>query len=561
MTRGPARRAPRRRASAAALAAGALLGLGAPSGAAPPAAPEGPPDAVIDLATREGVDAVGGAWRYADATVVATTHRAPDADGQPTGAPVPTFEIAPRAGGRDFDDSAWPVLDPTTLAARRGNGRLSFNWYRIALTLPARVGGLDPTGAAVVFQTTLDDYAEVWVDGELARGLGQRGGSVVAGWNAPNRVLLARRARPGQRIQLAVFGANGPLSDPPANFIWMREARLELYREGLPAPVAVPPAEVNLEVERLDPALDAIVPANPKLWKLAEGFAFTEGPLWLPAEGVLLFSDPNENRIYRYDPRGEGRLAVFRERSGYAGADLAEYGQPGSNGLALDPDGRLTVCEHGRRRVVRAGAAGAPDEALAERFEGRRLNSPNDLVWRSDGTLYFSDPPFGLPRFFDDPRKELPWSGVFAWKDGALRAVSRELAGPNGVALSPDERFLYVTNWDPARKVVLRHAVRPDGSLGPGAVLLDLTEAPGAEALDGVKVDRAGNLYVSGPGGLWVVSPEGRALGVLRGPQLAANFAFGDDDGRTLYLTARTGLYKTRLGVPGTRAAARSATP
>ncbi len=539
--------------------ASSVRAAAAPPPALPPV-PEGAPAAVLDLATRAGVDAVGGTWRYADARITQIEHRAPDAQGQPTGAPIRTQGIAPDAGWRDFDDSAWSAIEPESLAARRGTGRLSFNWYRIRVRVPERVGDFDPTGATLVFETVLDDYAEIWVDGELARALGQRGGQVAAGWNAPNRVAIARDARPGQEIQLAVFGINGPLSDPPANFIWMRSARLEFHPT--PAaqrgPHAIPASEVNVRVERRDPALDAIVPANPKLFKLAEGFQFIEGPVWVreaaaakgaAAAGHLLFSDPNANRIYRYDPAGGGALALFRDRSGYDGADIAEYKQPGSNGLQLDPQGRLTLAEHGRRRISRLAADGAV-EVLADRFEGRRLNSPNDLVWRRDGTLYFSDPPFGLPKVYGDPRKELDFSGVFAWKDGALRLVSRELIGPNGLALSPDERWLYVTNWDPARKIVMRHAVSADGGLAPGEVFFDMTQAPGDEALDGIEVDRGGNLYVSGPGGLWILSPEGRHLGTVRGPQLAANLEWGDD-GHSLYLTARSALYRLPLLAAG----------
>jgi gluconolactonase len=517
-----------------------------------PALPAGPPAAVLDLTQDADLRVVAGAWRYGDARLVPVRHRAPDAEGQPTGAPVETFDIEPAAGWAHFDDSAWPVVAPADLTARHGNGRISFGWWRLALTVPERIGGAPTAGAALVFESVVDDYAEVWVDGELPRGVGQAGGSVAAGWNAPNRVLAARSARPGQRIQLAVFGANGPLSDPPANFVWLRSARLELHRPGLAEPAAYAPREVNLEVVRLDPALDSIVPANPKLHKLADGFEFIEGPVWVRAESALLFSDPNANRIYRYDPAGEGSLAVFREKSGYDGADVAEYRQPGSNGLALDAHGRLTVAEHGRRRIVRLGPDGR-SEVLADRFEERRLNSPNDLVWRSDGTLYFSDPPFGLPAFHADPRRELDVTGVFAWKDGRLRLVEHELAGPNGVALSPDEAFLYVANWDPQRKVLMRYAIAEDGGLREGRVFFDMTGAPGEEALDGVEVDEAGNLYVSGPGGTWILSPEGKHLGTLRGPQLAANFAWGDADGRSLYWTARTGLYRIRLGIPGAR--------
>jgi gluconolactonase len=518
----------------------------------PPPDPIGAPAATVDLATDAGVRLVKGEWRYSDARIVEVQHRLPDANGQPTGAPVTTNAIEPRAGWAGFDDSKWPAIAPTSLVMRRSTGRLCFNWYRIDVTIPAKVGAFDPSGSIVVFETVLDDYAEVWVDGEIARGLGQRGGSVVGGWNAPNRLVIARGARPGHTIQLAVFGANGPLSDPPANFIWMRSAKLDFY-QGPAEPYAIPVAEVNVEVVRKDPALDRVVPANPKIFKLAEGFQFTEGPLWLRDRGVLLFSDPNANRIYQYDPKDGGTLSVFREKAGYDGADIAEYFQPGSNGLTLDPKGHLTIDEHGRHRVVQLNGNGEAT-VLVDSYEGKRLNSPNDLVYRSDGTLFFTDPPFGLPKFFDDPKRELPYSGVFALSDGTLRLLTKELAGPNGLAFSPDEKFLYVTNWDVTKKVVMRYAVAADGSLSDARVFFDMTQAPEDPelALDGIKVDQAGNLYVSGPGGLWILDQGGKHLGTLRGPRLAANFAWGDD-GKTLYLTARSGLYRLPLLVEGIR--------
>jgi len=291
------------------------------------------------------------------------------------------------------------------------------------------------------------------------------------------------------------------------------------------------------------------VPAAPRFEKLASGFLFIEGPVWAP-EGHLLFSDPNANRIYRY--AGDGQVSVYRTRSGYAGVDVGEYNQPGSNGLALDPEGRLTICEHGNRRITRLEKNGTLT-VLAERHEGKRLNSPNDLVYRSDGALYFTDPPFGLPKLFDDPRKELPYSGVFLLRDGALRLVTSDLSGPNGLAFSPDERYLYVDNWDVGRKVVMRYEVAADGGLSNGRVFFDMTREPGEQALDGLKVDRRGNLYVSGPGGIWVISAAGGHLGTLRFPELPANFAWGDEDRRALYVTARTGLYRVRLEVGGAR--------
>jgi gluconolactonase len=511
--------------------------------------PSGPPAATIDLATDGGVKLVKAEWRYSDTKIIEADFKAPGRDNQPTGAPIKTYDYTPHAGGADFDDSDWQVIAPTTLDQRRSTGRLCFNWYRITPTIPERIGSYDPTGATVVFETSVDDYAEVWVDGELKRALGQKGGSVIGGWNTTNRLIVGRNVQPGQKIQLAVFGANGPLSNPPTNFIYMRFAKLELYR-GPRGPVAITPSEVNVEVVRVDPTIDAIVGPNPKIFKLAEGFRFTEGPVWVRNGGYLLFSDPNSNVIYKYTKEGE--LSVFRQPSGYSGANIAEYGQPGSNGLTLDKLGRLTIDQHGNRRVIRLEPDGR-ETVLADRYDGQRLNSPNDLVYKSDGGLYFTDPPFGLPKFFDDPRKELPYSGVYRVFDGEIQLVSKELAGPNGLAFSPDEKHFYVTNWDDKRKVVMRYEVQSDGRLTNGTVFFDMTAAPGEDALDGMKVDQQGNLYVSGPGGLWILSPGGKHLGTIIAPKHVHNMAWGDDDGQTLYLCARSGLYRIRLNIPGIR--------
>jgi gluconolactonase len=507
--------------------------------------------ATVDLLSPSGVAQVGADWRYSDARVVPEKFRAADANGQPTGSPIDTLSIEPRAGRAEFDDSLWPMVAPESLKQRRGTGRVSFNWYRLKLKLPESLGGVPVTGKTVLFEARLDDYAEVWVNGEIGRGYGQMGGSVVAGWNAPNRVVLARDARPGQEIQLAVFGMNGPISDAPTNYIFFHDAHLEVV-DGPPGPVAVTPHEVNVRVERADPAIDAIVPANAKLWKLAEGFRFTEGPVWVRDGGYLLFSDPNSNRIYSYSD--ETGLAVFRDKSGYDAADIGEYGQPGSNGLTLDRQGRLTINEHGRHRVSRVERDGAVT-VLADAFEGKRLNSPNDLVYRSDGSVYFTDPPFGLPKFQDDPRKQLPFSGVFRRApSGKLTLLTSDFNGPNGIAFSPDEKVLYVGNWDPAAKIVKRYSVRPDGTLDAGSVFVDLTQRiPGDEALDGIKVDLLGHVYLSAPGGVWIFDSAGKHLGTIVAPTPVHNFAWGGADGKTLYLCARSNLYRIPLLVEGVR--------
>ncbi len=506
-------------------------------------------EAAINLAARDGVQLVKGAWRYSDTKIIEIDFKAAGDDGQPGATPNKAYDFMPHAGRADFDDSKWEVIDPATLDQRRSAGKLAFNWYRIKITVPQRVGNFDTTGSTLVFSTSLDDYAEIWVDGEIPRAAGQSGGSVIKGWNAENRLIIARGVKPGQTIQLAIFGVNGPISNPPTNYIYVKHARLEFHK--VPAgPTAVAPREVNVEVIRRDPAIDAIVPANPKIFKLAEGFQFTEGPIWISA-GYLLFSDPNANAIYKYSA-ADSKLSVFKAKSGYSGKDIAEYLQPGSNGLTLDPQGRLIINEHGNRRVTRLEKDGRVT-VLADKYEGKRLNSPNDLVYRSDGTLYFTDPPFGLPKLYDDPCKELPYSGVFALYKRQLKLVSTDLKGPNGIAFSPDEKYLYVGNWDPEKKIVMRYEVGADGSLSNGKVFFDMTQAPGEDAIDGIKVDRQGNLYVSGPGGLWIISPDARHLGTIIAPKHPHNLAWGGDDGKTLYMTAQGTLYRMPLNIPGIR--------
>ncbi len=495
---------------------------------------------------------VQGEWRYHDVSIVEVDFKSAGPDGQPTGAPNRTYDYAPHAGWADFDDSAWEVIPPTSLEERRAGGKLCFNWYRIRLTIPERVGSFDTREATLVLDTSLDDYAEVWVDGELPRAVAQSGGSVVKGWNAPNRLVVGRGVKPGQKIQLAIFGMNGPISAVPTNYIWMRRARLDFYgadKGATSGPRLVVPQEVNVEVERLDPEIDGVLAPNTKLYKLAEGFTFTEGPVW-SKDGYLLFSDPNENKIYRYRPDTE--LSVFRDESGYQGSDVASFGQPGSNGLGLDADGNLIVAEHGNHRISRLDPRGNVT-VLADRFQGKRLNSPNDLIVKSDGAVYFTDPPFGLPGFYDDPRKELPFSGVFRIAGGRLDLLSTDLIGPNGIDFSPDERYLYVSDWDPAKKIVMRYEVGKDGKLSNGTEFFDITNVPGEEALDGIEVDEDGRLFVSGPGGIWVLSADGRHLGTVRTPRLPANFAWGGLDGRMLYLTARSALYRLPLLVRGSR--------
>jgi gluconolactonase len=512
------------------------------------------PEAIVDLRSLDEVTRVHGQWRYSDTRIQEIEHRDVGRDLKATGPANHTYDFKPDARASDFDDHDWPVIPADSLEQRRGHGRLSFNWYRLNLTLPEKVGVFETQGSTVVFEIVVDDYAEIWVNGKAPFVLGQSGGSVAAGWNAPNRVVLTRDGRPGEQFYIAVLGINGPISTHSDTYIWIRSATLDLYSKGKLDQAR----EVKLELERKDPALDTVLPADARLEKMADGFAFTEGPVWVPAgtapfgpdgaEGFLLFSDPNNNLIYRMT--SEGDVSVFMTKSGYTGENIGEYHQPGSNGLTLDAQGRLTICQHGNRRVVRIEKNGLTT-TLADRFEGKRLNSPNDLVYRSDGTLFFTDPPFGLPKFNSDPRRETPYSGVYSAHDGRVQLLTTDFTGPNGLAFSPDEKFLYVGNWDEKAKVVNRYPVNTDGTLAKGQLFFDMTKAPGEDAIDGIKVDQLGNVYVSGPGGLWILSPDGKHLGTLHGPEHPHNLAWGDADRRTLYLAAQTGIYRLRLKAQG----------
>jgi gluconolactonase len=507
--------------------------MAATASASPAARPPGPPellpgrpDAIVDLQTEEGVALVGGQWRYSDATVEEVKFVELGSPKDPLGpgtVPNRTYDIAPHAEAAKFDDSGWTALAPGDTMHRLADGRVCFNWYRIAVTLPERIGDTDVVGSTIVFEVVVDDYAEVWVNGELPHALGDSGGPVVAGFNAPNRVVLTRDARPGERFMIAVFGINGPISAAPANYIWMRTATLDVY------------AGVRDRPDGIE--------------RVAGGFEFTEGPVW-SSDGALLFSSPNTNSIYRLDPELE-RVTLFRPKSGYTGVDIGRYLQPGSNGLTFDPAGRLVMCQHGNRRILRVNPHG-DTTVIADSYEGRRLNSPNDLVCRSDGSVWFTDPPFGRPGMADDPDRELDFSGVFRVSpDGTIALIDDSLEGPNGIAFSPDERTLYVGNWDPDSKVVVRYELSADGDVLDRSILFDMTDAPGEDAIDGLKVDVAGNLYVCGPGGIWVISPEGERIDLIELPEAPHNLAFGGEDARDLYVTALTSVYRLRTDVPG----------
>ena len=302
-------------------------------------------------------------------------------------------------------------------------------------------------------------------------------------------------------------------------------------------------------IERLDPRLDQLIPRDAVIEKLAEGFDWSEGPVWIKRDRCLLFSDVPLNVVYRWTP-GKG-ISIFLKPSGYTGS-VVRGGEPGSNGLTVDAQGRLVLCEHGDRRVARLEKDGRKT-TLADRYDGKRLNSPNDLVFRSNGDLYFTDPPYGLQGLNASPDKELPFNGVYRLApDGKLTLLTKDLTFPNGIAFSPDEKILYVAVSDPKRAVVMAYEVQSDGAVAQGRVLFDATPLVGSRPglPDGLKVDRRGHLFATGPGGVLVLSPEGRHLGTIATGQATANCAWGED-GSVLYITADMFLCRVRTRAQG----------
>ena len=299
----------------------------------------------------------------------------------------------------------------------------------------------------------------------------------------------------------------------------------------------------------MNKSLEAIVGAHPGVEKLAGEFGFTEGPVWAQP-GFLLFSDLPNNSIMRWHPQ-EG-VSEFRKPSGCDANNAPPGAHIGSNGLTLDSEGRLIICEHGNRRVTRLEKEGTLT-VLADRYEGSRLNSPCDVVMKSDGGTYFSDPPYGLPGRDSDPAKELPFSGIYRLFDGKLELLCDQLSRPNGMAFSPDERLLYVANSDPRERIWMRFDVSSAGTLSNGVVFHDARRAVAAGVPDGVKVDTEGNVYCAGPGGIWIFSVDGTHIGTIEFPELPANCCFGDQNGKMLYVTARTGLYRIRVNIEGIR--------
>lgn len=323
-------------------------------------------------------------------------------------------------------------------------------------------------------------------------------------------------------------------------------------------------AALSQDIQRLDPSVNKLVPSSAVLEKVATGFnKWTEGPVWT-REGFLMFAEIPANNIVTWVP-GQG-ASVFMHPSGYKGSEPFQGPEPGSNGMTLDADGRVTVAGHAGRTVWRLESVSPTAQVtiLADSYQGKKLNSPNDLVYKKDGSLYFTDPPYGLATQGDsDPLKELEVNGVYRipaarqQKPGAppdrdkLQLVIRDLGRPNGLAFSPDEKFLYVA--ESGKNLWMRYRVQPDGSVTDGAVLLDASSDPGVGGPDGLRLDRKGNIYGSGPGGVWIISPAGKHIGTIKVPERVSNVAWGDKDSKSLYVTASTSVYRIKLKIPGDR--------
>ena len=305
------------------------------------------------------------------------------------------------------------------------------------------------------------------------------------------------------------------------------------------------------KIVRNDPQLDELVAPDAKIEVLASGFTWSEGPVWSKQGGYLLFSDVPQNTVFKWSAK-EG-LSTFLKPSGFTGAGT--YGdEPGSNGLIIDRQGRLVSAEHGDRRISAMPLTDAGKRTLADNFQGKRFNSPNDVVQHSSGTYYFTDPPYGMPKKQNDPTREIDWFGVYRiGKDGVVSLLTKEMTRPNGLAFSPNEKNLYVAQSDPERAIIMAFPVNADGSLAQGKVLFDATSMvkqglPGLP--DGLKVDAKGNLWCTGPGGVLIITPAGKLLGRIETGEATANCNWGDD-GSTLYITADMYLCRIRTKAKG----------
>jgi gluconolactonase len=305
------------------------------------------------------------------------------------------------------------------------------------------------------------------------------------------------------------------------------------------------------QIVSLDPAFDALIDKSAEIEVLADGFKWSEGPAWIKNGGYLIFSDVPQNTIFKWK-EGEG-LSEFLKPSGYTGRGKYSN-EPGSNGLTISLDGHIIACEHGDRRVSIMPTEGGGKVTLAARHAGKRFNSPNDVVQKSNGDIYFTDPPYGLPKYEKDPTRETPIFGVYRIsKSGTTTLLVNDLERPNGLAFSPDESILYVAQSDPNKAYIMAYPVLKNGILGKGKIFFDATPMAkqGLKGLpDGLKIDEKGNLFATGPGGVLVISPTGKLLGRIDTNQPTANCGWGDD-GSTLYMTANMYLCRIKTKTKG----------
>jgi gluconolactonase len=317
------------------------------------------------------------------------------------------------------------------------------------------------------------------------------------------------------------------------------------------ASAAAPTRIESASIDRWDAALDKIVPKDWKIEKLADGFIWAEGPVWIADGGYLLFSDVPGNKMWKWSERGG--LEKFLDPSGAVNPDMAVWREAGSNGLTALDANHILLADTGNRGIQKLDLRTKRKSPVAMRFEGKRFTSPNDVIRTKSGVLFFSDPPYGFKKFDEAPEKEIPFNGVYRMSlDGKVTAIERELTRPNGVALSPDERVLYVTQSEPTKAIILAYSLDASGNVTGKKLFADLTDlvadnAPGLP--DGITVAGDGTVFTSAPGGVLVISKEGKRLGRIRDGQAIANCKFGDD-GRTLYLTSKDMLARIRLQVP-----------
>ena len=311
-----------------------------------------------------------------------------------------------------------------------------------------------------------------------------------------------------------------------------------------PPPAAQAPPPPN-RVEKLDPGLDAVVDTDAKVDKVATGFRFLEGPLWRHT-GVLWFSDLVGNVVHQWSP--DGKVTDILNPGGYDGHDLPDGGYIGPNGMVEGANNTVILCQHGNRRIVTL-SPNLKVTVLVDKYQGKKLNSPNDVVYTADGALYFTDPPFGLPKQDDDPKKELKFNGVFRLAKGKLSVVVQDMPRPNGIAFSPDQKTLYLSNSGPDKSQRYWTKCNFDVAAGKAsncAQFASAASAPEESNPDGIKVDSAGNIFAAGPGGVWVFSPDGKHLGTIHLAEAPSNSTFGDD-GKTLYITAVTSIYRVHV--------------